>query len=193
MRTALTLVLLASAPVHGAEPLIEGGVEEAWEALRKMPPTWSWEFEMGSGYGDVPAWRRESQAALLMGGRFGFGRHFANPTHRFGGYFCTSLDGPVPITFAWVLEPGAGWDAVVGRLQVGASVGYALSYNAKNELVGWETTLTSGPALALRLGYSDPWSRVGRRFHVFVEPKVRYLQGLLSPSAMIYVGSGLGR
>ncbi|TNE84227.1 MAG: hypothetical protein EP330_30365 [Deltaproteobacteria bacterium] len=193
MRSILIALTLASAPASAAESLIEGGVEEAWEALRQLPPSWSWEFEMGVGYGDVPAWRLYSQSSLLMGGRFGFGKHLDNPNHRLGGSLTTSLDGPVPITFAWILEPAAGWDAVLGRVQLGVSGGYCLSYNARNDIYGWETTVTSGPSVALRIGYSDPWSRVARRFHIFVEPKLRYLQGLPSPGATLYVGSGYGR
>ena len=192
--TTLLLAMLLTAPASHAREyaLIEGGVDEAWEALKNMPPSWSWDGEMGFGYGDVPAWRRYNAHYILMGGRISFGRHLKNPAHRVGGTLVSTLDGPVPITFAWVVEPGLAWDAVVGKVQVGATVGYATSYNANNQLIGWETTFTTGPALSFRVAYSQPWSPVTRRMHVFVEPKVRQMQGLLAPSATLFVGSGRG-
>lgn len=193
LRTLTLAMLLSTAPAMAAEPLIDGGVEEAWEALRALPPSFSWDFQMGSGYTDVPALRQYSNASLGMGGRFGFGKHLDNPTHRLGGSLALSIDGPVPITFAFVVEPAAGWDAIFRRVLVGAGAGVAMSYNMNNDLVGWDTSLTAGPSFTVRLGYSEPWSRVGRRFHAFVEPRVRYMSELWSPGVMLYVGSGVGR
>jgi hypothetical protein len=192
--TTLLLAMLLTTPASHARDyaLIEGGVDEAWDALRNLPPAWSWDGEMGFGYGDVPAWRRYNAQYVLMGGRISFGKHLKNPAHRVGGTLTSTLDGPVPITFAWVVEPGLAWDAVLGKLQVGTTLGYATSYNANNQLIGWETNLTTGPALSFRVGYSQPWSQVTRRMHVFVEPKVRLIGGLLAPSATLFVGSGRG-
>lgn len=193
MKSLLLAMIVASSSAEARDyALIDGGVEEAWEALRNMPPDWSWDGQMAFGYGDVPAWRQYNTQYVLMGGRLGFGWHLKNPDHRLGGTLYTSLDGPVPITFAWVIDPGASWDVIVGKVQVGATLGYALSLNANNQLSGWETSVTSGPSVAMRVGYSQPWSRVTRRMHVFAEPRLRIMQGLPSPSVALCVGSGRG-
>ncbi|MCO4745671.1 MAG: hypothetical protein KC912_12840 [Proteobacteria bacterium] len=195
MRAALVVAsLMLSTQAVAYEPLIDGGVEEAWAALKKLPPRVSWEFALSTGYGDVPYWRDEAQAWMTMGGRFSMGRHLEKtPAQRFGGSLSTTLEGAVPHNFAWVIEPAVTWDTILAPLQVGVSVGPAFSFNAANRLVGWDTKMIAGPSAALRIGYSENWSRVGRRFHVLFEPKIRYQANLLSPTFSIVIGSGMGR
>ena len=44
-----------------------------------------------------------------------------------------------------------------------------------------------------RIGWSQTWSRVGRRLFLFLEPKVRYTDGQFVPVVALAVGSGAGR
>jgi hypothetical protein len=42
------------------------------------------------------------------------------------------------------------------------------------------------------VGWSQPFSRLARRLHVVLEPKVRMVDGRLNPTVALYVGSGRG-
>ena len=195
----LLMGLLGSAPALAQTSLIEGGVEEAWKALKRLPPSRSWDFAFMTGYGDIPYWRLETPPALSFGFRASSGWHLKNqPSQRIGWSIATGLDGPVPINFAWTVEPALAWDVVNTPALFGISLGPAISYNAAMGISRWEDALTAGGSVAVRLGYSEPYSRVGRRFFVFVEPKLRLLPGpderlVGSPIFHFVVGSGLGR
>jgi hypothetical protein len=71
-------------------------------------------------------------------------------------------------------------------------------YHAK-ALVGQdETAFTVAPTAAARIGWSQGWSRVGRRFFFALEPRVRYSptgdssNQPFSPQVNLVIGSGRG-
>ena len=49
------------------------------------------------------------------------------------------------------------------------------------------------PTLAVRLGYSEGWSRVSRRFFVVLEPKARWVRGGPELLCSVVIGQGRGR
>jgi hypothetical protein len=91
------------------------------------------------------------------------------------------------------------WDRVGGNVLVGASVGPSLLIHSSQATVRTETDVMLAPMVAVRVGYSKPFSRLGRRFYVVAEPKARWLSGgrNLNPQldwgAVLLVGSGRGR
>ena len=63
------------------------------------------------------------------------------------------------------------------------------------EMDGAEMTPKIAPMAAVRVGFSAPWSRLGRRVFTLFEPKVRLLtkDGEMRPDLLIAVVVGSGR
>ena len=92
------------------------------------------------------------------------------------------------------LEPHLAWDYINKKgLLVGAGVGPAALYHSKIE--NGTSVLNQpgfGVSAAARIGWSQSWTRVGRRLYVMVEPKIRVMGDAIGPTAALVVGSGKG-
>lgn len=190
---ALAVALLA--PVAQAqEPTDDAETpQSAWDALQKMPPRVAMELGLHVGFSTVGYWREQTPPYIAFGIRGGGGRVFAD-RNRLGGQVVVSAEGPIPTYFSLVVEPAATWDHIAKKgLLVGASVGPALMIHSALELTGSEWFFTVNPMVAARIGYSEQWSRVGRRFYIVLEPKFRWVAAGPDIGAAIVLGSGSGR
>ena len=113
--------------------------------------------------------------------------------HRLGGSMTGVIEGPMGVHTTMALEPHAAWDWVSsGGVQLGLGIGPALMYHVRADTIFVEREVTVNPSVAGRVGWSQPWTRVGRRLFLVLEPKVRYLDGELNPLVALVVGSGGG-
>ena len=55
-----------------------------------------------------------------------------------------------------------------------------------------DLSFDAAPMAAFRIGYSQPWSLVARRFFVAVEPKIRVIDGRVNVIGAIVIGTGMG-
>ncbi len=104
------------------------------------------------------------------------------------------VEGPLPVHMTAGLEPHLAWDYVTKKgFQVGAGVGPAVLYHSK--ILDGTSVLREpgfGAGAAVRVGWSQSWSRIGRRLFVLFEPKVRYMDGNVGVAGALMVGSGKG-
>ena len=77
-----------------------------------------------------------------------------------------------------------------GQVEVANVPSYRL---ATNVTVESESAFYVVPTASVRIGWSQTWSRVGRRLFLFLEPKVRYSEEQFVPVVALVVGSGMGR
>lgn len=159
--------------------------------LDRVPPTYSYDLGVQFGMGEVTWWREDIPIWANIG-LFGvWGRHLRNGD-RMGFGLAAIAEGDIPLHTTLALEPTARWDRVTGKVALGLSVGAALMYHSADKPTGLETATSAAPLIAARLGWSQPFTRVGRRFFVVAEPKLRYMVGRLSPSIAVSIGSGHG-
>ncbi len=166
--------------------------------LERLPPHTSYNMAMQVTYGTISHFQDQVPPWIGFGAQAGWGRHIDGPaggasTHRLGASVGFSAEGPVPLHYNLVLEPLATWDVIANQFLFGASIGPSLFVHSSLGLKKQESSLGAGAALALRFGRSQAWSRVGRRVFFLVEPKLRLVEGQLSPLAAVLVGSGWGR
>lgn len=173
------------------DPPPEAPSESAWEALTRMPPRTAWDAGLHVSLGNIGYWRDETPPWVGFGLRGGWGRVFGD--HRLGAAGTLSVEGPIPLYWSAILEPQATWDVVLKGLALGASVGPALMLHSELETTGMKGVFGVAPSAAFRVGYSEPWSRVGRRFFVHAEPKLRWIRDGLDWSVALVIGSGAGR
>lgn len=187
------IALVASSPASAAE-------NDAPEApppvvkLERIPPRVSYELGVQMTYAAMPQFRDDSVPPWPgIGMRGAGGRNFG--LHRIGGGGSISIEGPAPEFFTLALEPFGAWDYVAeSGFALGASIGPSLLLHNRLELSGTDRTLALAPTVAFRVGWSQTWSRVGRRVHFYLEPKLRVqTNGDLVPVASLVVGSGRGR
>ena len=158
--------------------------------LKRIPPRFSYDIGLQFGYGEITYWREEVPPWATMGFNFAWGKHFGH--HRIGPGIAFIAEGPVPVHMSLFLEPTFRWDTVKGWLQVGASLGPSFMLHHAQRTVVHQTSKGVGPVAALRVGWSEPYSRIGRRLHVVLEPKMRLIDGRMNPSVSIVIGSGRG-
>ncbi len=188
MITLALHLLLSAAQAQEAPP--EPGFDLPRVELHRIPPTGSYEAMVAPSFGyyahntgtPIP-W-----VGLAIRGGAGVNRD----NHRWGGGLSVGFEGEVPMTFNITLEPQATWDWVHKGLLLGASAGPSLLIHGAYGLTDTEYAVSLAPAVAARVGWSQSWTRVGRRMFVFLEPRVRYAQGQIAPTAIIAVGSGSG-
>lgn len=186
---ALFGVPAAAQDVEESEPMT------AWEALERMPPRASYEIALHMSYGNIAYWAEENPPWVGYGFRFGWGRVFSD-SNRLGVAGVLNVEGPVPLYYSVSLEPAFAWDWVSNfGLQLGASVGPAFMVHSELLVVGSKQTFTINPMVSARVGYSERWTRLGRRFFAALEPKFRYIQEVKRPdlSVAFVIGSGNGR
>ena len=193
--SALFAALLLASPAMAQDDggtLSTGDLPAPDFQVQRLAPDISYEFGMHFSFGTLTYWREYIPAWIGFGGRFGGGKHFGD--HRIGGLATIIAEGPVGVHTTLALEPAATWDYInAWGLQVGAGAGPALMYHVRNDTTVPERAFTINPVVAGRVGWSQSWTRVGRRLFLVVEPKVRYIDGEFNPLVALVVGSGSGR
>ena len=179
-------------PVVNAAPLVPLSDEPPLSRveLRHIPPQFSYDIGIQFGYGELTYWKDEVPAWASLGLAMAWGKHFNG--HRIGGGMAFVAEGPIPVHSSFFLEPTIRWDALFGWMQVGVSVGPAVAFHHAERTVVPESFWDVGPVASMRVGWSQPFSRLARRLHVVLEPKVRLVNGQMNPTVAIYVGSGRG-
>ena len=162
--------------------------------IQALPPRFSYEFGVHMSFGTVTYWRDYVDAWVGFGARFAGGKNF-DSGHRLGGTLIAVVEGPFGVNTSMALEPLASWDHVPrpGGLQLGFSAGPALMRHVgvfSSATV--ERAFTVNPTAAARIGYSQPWTSVGRRLYLVAEPKVRMIDGKFNVLGALVVGSGAG-
>ena len=160
--------------------------------IDRIPPSSSYEFAVQVSYGQVSYHRDVVPPWVGFGFRAGGGKNFG--LHRIGAAGVFASEGDLGIHTLLVLEPSVTYDLITpGGLLVGASVGPSFMYWADASTIVVENDFGVGPAAAARVGWSQTWSRIGRRLFAFVEPKVRYANGSTDVVLAAAIGSGVGR
>lgn len=194
----LSTVGLLAAPVARAQD--DGGGTLSADDLPppsfevpRIAPTVSYEFGMHMSYGTVTYWRDFVPSWIGFGARFSAGKNFNE--HRLGGSFTGAIEGPFMVHTSVALEPHAAWDFVGQRsgLQLGVGLGPSVMYHWRNDVVEPERAFTLNPGAEARIGYSQSWTRVGRRLYCVLEPKLRWVDGAPNPLVALVVGSGAGK
>lgn len=160
-------------------------------ALPEIPPSQSYEWGLQVSYGSIPHFYPEAWAWPGLGLRASGGWHLGQ--HRLGGAIGAAVEGEVPVYYNLVASPQLTWDTQVGTTQFGASLGADLLTQGAMGLQDNEWAFTTAPAVALRIGYSEPWSVISRRMFVILEPRVRFIGDKYYPTASIQIGSGRAR
>lgn len=159
--------------------------------LRQVPPRFSWEMAFQVSYGMVPEFEGSPPWAGF-GLRGAWGRHWGN--HRVGVGAGITFEGPVGVQWANVLEPVATYDWVYPKGAIlGLSAGPSLVLAVDtHDRIRATTLFGAGFQVSGRVGYSQPFSLVARRFFVAAEPKLRWVDGNVSGLVSIVLGSGRG-
>ena len=161
--------------------------------LKNIPPRFSWDVALMPSFGmqpqfvDTPPW-------LGLGFRAAWGRHFK--AHRVGAAFGFSVEGALSVQWSNNFEPQAVWDYVGKKhLWLGASLGLDLQLNVDippGSSRGVRYGFIPAPLAAVRLGYSQYWSLISRRFFVGIEPRLRIIGDQPAFGVAIAIGSGVG-
>lgn len=160
--------------------------------IDRIPPNTSYEFAVQVSYGQVAYFRDQVPPWVGFGFRGGWGKNFG--VHRIGVSGTFSAEGDIGVHTQLAIEPALTWDFVSGGgFLLGAGVGPAVAWTARSSTIDSEYAFEVAPSAAVRLGWSQTWSRVGRRLFLFVEPKARMAGGKISPLVAVAVGSGGGR
>jgi len=160
--------------------------------IDRIPPNTSYEFAVQVSYGQVSYFRDEVPPWVGFGLRGAFGKNFG--LHRIGGQLGFTTEGDMGVHTLLVAEPALAYDVVTPfGLQLGVSAGPALMYWSDASTQVGENDFGFGPSAAARIGWSQTWTRIGRRLFVFAEPKVRVAGGNTDVLVAVAVGSGAGR
>ncbi len=197
-------LLLASSPAALADdvaPSAPPPADETWTeeeeaapeavVLKFVPSRFAYDGGVQLSYGFNPQFLG-SPAWVGFGGRFAWGRTWTD--HRLGFGAAISFEGPLGIQWTNVLELGVQWDYVHPKgLYLGASLGPALMLNADLKASsGYDLSFDAAPFVAFRIGWSQRFSLVARRFYIAVEPRLRIVDGQPAFLAALVFGSGRG-
>lgn len=160
--------------------------------IDRVPPRTSFEFAVHVSYGQVAYFTDAVPSWIGFGMRAGWGRNLG--LHRLGATGTLTAEGDFGVHTLVAFEPTLTWDFVSpGGILLGVGAGPALMYTHTQATVQTEQAFKVAPTVAGRVGWSQMWSRVGRRLFVFVEPKVRFTPEGVTPLVALGVGSGGGR
>lgn len=160
--------------------------------IDRVPPNTSFEFAVQVSYGSVAYFQDAVPPWIGFGFRGGWGKNLG--VHRLGVGGTFTAEGDFGVHTLLALEPTATWDFVSpGGLLLGAGAGPALMYTNRNATVETVSSFEIAPSVVARIGWSQTWSRVGRRLFIFVEPKLRFTGESYTPLVAVAVGSGAGR
>lgn len=172
--------------------------EDIWAILENIPARSAWDVAVHASYGNMGYWADKSGPYIGFGLRGTYG-WIIGGKNRIGPSLGLSLEGPIPIYTTVALEPQFAWDRVSNGLVVGASAGPSFLYHSAEATIRTERAVSVAPMASFRVGYSKPFSRLGRRFFIVVEPKGRYIvsdnggDAFPDLSVLLSVGSGRGR
>ncbi|MFT7519721.1 MAG: hypothetical protein ACI9MC_001864 [Kiritimatiellia bacterium] len=188
MRPIIALLAIAVAGPAAAQEVV---TELPEVELKRIPPSYSYDFGAQFGIGDMGWWRTEIGPWMHMGLFGSWGIHYRG-NDRFGPGLALQVEGPVPLQTTVALEPTMRWDRVIGKVGVGASLGGAFMYHYSMKPGVNESAVSGSPVAAVRLGWSQGWTRIGRRLFVVAEPKIRFIKGAPSASVALQIGSCYG-
>lgn len=188
------LLVLAGSPVHAQEIELDPSLPIPTLKYERPPPDYSWEVGLHLGYGEVAYWKQEIPPWPQFGIRVGWGRNFgSNFRNRLGVTSVLFFEGPMLVHLSTGIDPQLSYDYVSkGNLWFGAGVGGAAMVNRKRLNTVSETKVAFAPSATVHLGWSQTWSRVGRRLFVGAEPRVRFANGNVGTAIAVVVGSGKG-
>lgn len=172
--------------------------EDIWALLENIPARRAWDIAAHASFGNMGYWADKSGPYIGFGVRGTYGWIFGGK-NRIGPSLGVSIEGPIPIYTTIAFEPQLAWDRASDGFVIGASVGPSVLYHSSEATVHGERAVSLAPMASVRVGYSKPFSRLGKRFFLVVEPKIRYIAGnderTARPDAMVLlsVGSGQGR
>lgn len=163
----------------------------------RPPADFSWDIALQGSYGSIVYWQAEIDPWIGFGLRGSWGKNLTDTgRHRIGVHLLVFIEGPAPVHMTAGIEPLLGWDHISTKgLWVGAGVGPSALYHVKTARrgIGQDASAPGwGLAAAARIGWSQTYTRVGRRLFVGLEPKVRYMNGRVGPTVALMVGSGQG-
>jgi len=160
--------------------------------LDRIPPNTSFEFAIQASYGEVAYFRDSVPPWVGFGFRAGWGKNFG--VNRIGVAGTLTAEGDIGVHTQLGFEPELAWDLVsMNGLLLGAGVSPAVIWTADSSTIESEHSINLAPTVSARIGWSQTWSRVGRRLFLFLEPKVRIIGDSASPLVAVGVGSGAGR
>ena len=202
----LFAIALACLPLLGSpalaqsaeEALAEAEDDDIWALLENVPARTAYDVGVHASFGNMGYWSEKSGPYIGFGLRGTYGWIFEG-RNRIGPSIGISAEGPIPVYSTIAVEPQLAWDRVAGGIQLGASVGGAFMYHSSQATIRTERAASIAPMASLRFGYSKPFSRLGKRFYVVLEPKGRWIVGNENRKAqpdvsvLISVGSGRGR
>jgi hypothetical protein len=183
--------LLLAAALLAAPPALAAETELPEVRLDRIPPTYSYDFAVLFGMGELGYWREEIPPWMHFGLFTAWGRHLRSGD-RIGIGASILAEGPFPLHSTLAFDPVVRWDRVEGKLALGASVGGSLMFHSAQKPGGTETGVSASPLVTARIGWSQGFTRVGRRIFVIAEPKLRYMVGQFSPGVSLAVGVGHG-
>lgn len=191
-RTLASAAVLTSltAPPAAAQGLADLEAPPPPVELQFVPARFSYDGGLRISYGTLPQFGNVAWVGL--GGQFAWGRNWTD--HRLGVGVSISFEGPVGVEWATHFDPGIQWDwAAPSGLYLGATVGPGIALNAAiRQESGYDVTVDFAPFLAARIGWSQRFSLIARRFHLAIEPKVRLIQGQPGFAASLIFGAGRG-
>lgn len=196
-RITATAAAIAAATLAGvlATPVVAAAQEVVTELpevkLERVPPQYSYDIGMQLGVAELTYFREEVPPWATIGVFGSWGYHIRG-NDRVGPGLAVIVEGPIPLHTSISVEPTLRWDRIMGNISVGAAAGVAVMTHAAWRSSGTEVDITPNPVLAARVGWSQGWTRVGRRLFIVVEPKARLVSQRINPGISIQVGSGHG-
>lgn len=190
--TSLRALLVAATVLVGPAALAQDVLDELPEVeLKRIPPVYSYDVGLQLGVADITYWRDEVPPWATLGFFASWGWH-PRGNDRIGPGFAAMIEGPLPLHYSVSFEPTFRWDRIMGKLQVGAAIGPAFMLHSKSTQLGPEMAFTPAPMIAGRIGWSEGWTRIGRRLFVVAEPKLRLVAGDLNYGVTVQIGAGEG-
>ncbi len=192
---ALPLAFATASAADEVLPAPEDELPIPTLTLDRIPPRYSYEAGLQVSYGEVAFFQETVPPWVGFGLRGGWGKNFGVQRVGLAGTF--AAEGELGVNTFLSVEPAVAWDFVSagekGGLLLGASAGGAFGYTSSAVTVETESAFVAAPAAAVRIGWSQGWTRVGRRLFVFLEPKVRFAADGPAPVLALAIGSGGGR
>lgn len=191
---ALLLVSMPAAFAQDAEVELDPSLPIPTLNYDRPPPDFSWEIGVMMTYGTITYWQQELEPWVGFGLRLGWGRNVgANYAHRIGVTGVMFAEGPMPVHASVGIDPQLSWDYISDKnIWLGAGVGAAAMLNSKTISTTPERYVSLAPSVSARIGWSQTWSRVGRRLFVGFEARARYTNGNVGPQGALVLGSGKG-
>jgi hypothetical protein len=183
---AMALLMLAPTTAGAAD---DEGYDLPKVELKRIPPRFSWEAGAQLGFGEIGYWRNDIGWWGALGFQGAWGRNFG--LHRIGLGVAIVIEGPAPIYMSLGLLPTVRWDWIHNSgLYLGAGAGPTFYWHYSQ--ADKEHALRMSPSASFRIGWSQGWTRVGKRLFLAVEPKISWIRGGISPMFSLVIGSGRG-